>query len=306
MNAPIDIAAASAARERRKGILALLGVQICFALNPVFGKWAFHGGAFAPLAVAAWRVAVGAIVLGVLAALRARGAFWPRRADLPRFVACSLLGVAVNQALFLEGLQRSTAVNAALIMCMIPVFTYAIAVALRQEPFSGPRALGIGLALAGALPLFVERGGSLVGPHALGNALLMSNALCYSAYLVLSKPLTRGYPSLTVVAWVFLCSTPALLWFGAGVRWVAPLEGNGRAWGAVAFIVLFPTILAYLWNAYALARVRASTAAFFVFVQPAVTAAAGWFLLGEAITRSMLLAAALVLPGLWLVVVRRR
>src|SRR5690606_6514612 len=113
-------------REARRGHLALLAVQLCFGLFPLLGKLAFE--AFAPAAVAAWRLWAGAAVFALLAAIRyGRGAL-PAWRDLPLFWLTALLGVAANQALYLEGLKRTTAMNAGLLMMLIPVFTTAIAV----------------------------------------------------------------------------------------------------------------------------------------------------------------------------------
>jgi drug/metabolite transporter (DMT)-like permease len=136
--------------RRTAGHLALVCAQFCFGLFPVFGRWVFAPGGFTPLAVASWRILFGGLVLGSLAfALHGRRA-WLRREDWRRMAACALLGVVLNQALFLEGLQRSTAVNAGLIMCLIPVFTFLLAALARLERFEWSRALGVAIALGRA------------------------------------------------------------------------------------------------------------------------------------------------------------
>ena len=69
----------------------------------------------------------------------------------------------------------------------------------------------------------------------------------------------------------------------------------------LAFILVFPTSLAYFLNAFALSRLRASTTAMYVYVQPLITGVAGAVLLGEELTRGLLLSAGLVFAGIWLV-----
>ena len=135
---------------------ALLVAQTCFGLFPVSKHWLFPagGGGFAPFAVGAWRMLFAAASLALVAWFAHRSRWRIERGDLARFIACALLGVTVNMTLYLEGLKRSTAVNASLIMCLIPVFTFGIAALARQEPFRVGRAFGIGVALVGASLLF--------------------------------------------------------------------------------------------------------------------------------------------------------
>jgi drug/metabolite transporter (DMT)-like permease len=286
------------ARSIAAGHVALGFTQVAFGLLPIFATFVFRPGGISPFGVGAWRVAGGSVVLGGLAgALYGRRAI-PRREDLVRFVACAWLGVAVNQGLFLLGLSRSTPVNAALVMALIPVFTFAIAAALRQEVYSGLRALGVAIALAGLLPLLFTDGLLSLGQYGFGNLLMVSNALCYSFYLVLAKPLTRHYPPVVIIAWTYLFSLVALPAF----MWGQPLVPTaGVAWWGIAYIVAFPTIVAYLLNVFALGRLRASTTAVYIYAQPLVTATAAWFVFGERPTPAMLLAAAALFVGIWLV-----
>ena len=105
-------ATAAERRSELTGYAALVAVQLCFGLLPLFGKWAFES--FDPRAVGAWRIGGGAVILGGLAFLLYGKRALPARRDLLRLQACALLGVACNQVLYLEGLQRSTSVNAGL------------------------------------------------------------------------------------------------------------------------------------------------------------------------------------------------
>jgi drug/metabolite transporter (DMT)-like permease len=279
--------------------LALVAAQVSFGLFPVFGTLIFRPGGLTPLGVAVWRLSAGAALLLVLAvAVHGRRAF-PARSDLGRFALAAWLGVGLNQAFFLEGLARSTPINATLVMCLIPVFTFGIAAAVRQEPFSARRLAGVLIALAGLLPLLFEHGLHL-GRYGLGNLLMTGNALCYSAYLVVAKPLAPRYPPLVVIAWAYVLSLPLVPYFAWGEP-LLPATGNAGAWWALAYIVAFPTVLAYLFNMFALARVRASTAAVYVYAQPLVAVFASGLVFGERMSGTMLLAAAGLFVGVWMV-----
>ncbi len=291
-----------ASRGELQGKLALVLVQVFFGLFPVFGKLAMRE--FSPLAVAGWRIVVGAAaLLAVALALHGRRAL-PRGADLPRLYACAFLGVVLNMVLFLEGLQRSTAVNSGLVIATIPVFTFAIAVAVRQERFDVVRGAGILLAFAGIVLLFLARGPEFTPRTRVGNALMAVNCLFYSVFLVAVRPLLRRYPALVVIAWVFVLSAWTVPLFAGHEAW-APSGVSTQGWLSLVYVLVFPTVLAYLLNTYALSKVSASTTAVFIFLQLLIVVASGVLALGEAVPPATLLAAATTLAGVWLVVRQR-
>jgi drug/metabolite transporter (DMT)-like permease len=295
------------ARARREGIVALVVVQLCFGLFPLFVKRAFDDGqGFTPSAVATWRIAFGALVLLALAGVRHGRAALPARGDWPRLWACALLGVAANQALFLEGVRRSSVVNAGLFVTTIPVLTYAFAVLARQERLALGRALGILLGLAGALLLVLERPlePALAHEHRLGNLLLVANCACYAWYLVLARALLARLPSLVLIAWVFACSLAAVP-FLAGDEPLLPARSTPWVWGAMAYVLLCATLIAYLLNTFALARVSASTTAAFIYLQPLIAGASAVLFAGEEPSRAALVAALFLFGGITLVVLRR-
>lgn len=280
--------------------LALIGAQVSFGLFPVFGTLIFRPGGLTPLGVAVWRLLAGAAVLLLLAVALYGRRVIPARSDLGRFALAAWLGVGLNQAFFLEGLARSTPINATLLMCLIPVFTFGIAAVVGQEPFSARRLAGVLIALAGLLPLLFEHGLHL-GRYGLGNLLMAGNALCYSAYLVVAKPLAPRYPPLVVIAWAYVLSLPLVPYFAWGGERLLPATAHASAWWALAYIVAFPTVIAYLLNMFALGRVRASTAAVYVYAQPLVAVFASRMAFGETLSGTMVLAAAALFVGVWLV-----
>jgi drug/metabolite transporter (DMT)-like permease len=298
MHSPDAIAAE--ARRQRSGHIALGVVQVCFALFPIFGKLAFENGAFSPLAVGSWRMMFASTTLLVAAlVVHARKAL-PAVRDLPWLAMLSFLGVTANMVLYLEGLQRSTATNAALTVCLIPVFTFAIAAIAKHETFAPMRVVGLSIALFGASMLFWAERPDLASAHAVGNFLMSLNTLSYAAYLVLSRPMLKRYPPLVVIAWVFVLSLPWVPFLAHG-EVLVPTAVSTRAWGSLVFILIFPTSLAYLLNSFALSRLRASTTAMYVYVQPLITGFLGWLFFDDEITVALLSAAACIFVGIYLV-----
>lgn len=291
-----------------EGFAALVLVQFCFGMLPLLVHLTTDpAGGLRPRGIAVWRMTAGALVLGSLAVLRHRRRILVAPGDLPRFFACSCLGIVTNQVLALEGVSRTSATQAGLLMTLIPVFTYALAVVVRQEPFRGRRAAGIAIALAGAallVPMHVGAGRVEAGRNegsTLGNLLIVANCVSYSCYLVLVWRLLLRYPPLVAIAWLFALS----LWTAPLLAWgqpLAPAALTPTARLGLAGVILLPTILAYLLNTFALARLSASTTAVFIYLQPLFAGGSGAWVLGERPGAGAFLAAALLFAGLWLVI----
>ncbi|PIE24631.1 MAG: hypothetical protein CSA62_02030 [Planctomycetota bacterium] len=285
-------------KHQKLGHFSLVLVQVCFGLYPAFGTLAMQS--FSGPIVTAYRVLFAALVLGGLAWLWHGRAMLPRRGDLLRLQFCALLGVTINQLLFLEGLQRSTTYNAGLIMGSIPIFTYLIAALARQERLCLVRVLGIFVAMAGTGTLFFGKGADLHNEYLSGNLLMLTNACCYSAYIVVSKPLLRRYPPLVVSAWVFLLSAWLVPIYSLGQNW-APSDAGASALWSLVYVLLFPTILAYLLHSFALSQVASSTTAIYTYLQPVIATLAGIWILSEHPGWPVLWAGIVIFIGLGLV-----
>jgi len=289
--------AEGARRPDLRAALALVAVQLCFGAFPVFGKIALVE--VSPFVLATLRAAVGAAVLGLLAGPRLRRELPLSAREHAELFGLALLGIVGNQVLFISGLHRSTATNAALISAMIPVFTLALAALFRVDTPSPRRLVGVPLALAGALLLMNLGRVDLSDRTFAGDAMLVLNCLSYAAFLVASRGILRRRDALAVTAWLFrygaapilLLSLPDLLRF-------RPAEVSAAAWAAVAGILAFPTVAAYSLNIWALARTGPSTAAAYVYLQPLVAAALAWMVLAERPGPRTGLAALLIFAGL--------
>lgn len=294
-----------AAKRRAEGVLALLGVQLCFGLSPLFAKWTLVSpGGFTPRVLVGWRILFGAFCLGGLAAWRYGRAVVPPRAELGRLVQCALLGIVLNMWLYMEGVRRTSALHTGLLVVQIPVITYAVACLARVERARAVRVLGIAVALLGAGLIVFERSAGPGGGSRLGNALILANSTSYAVYLVLARGLLQRFPTLVVVSWIFWCSLPAVpLLFLGGPVW--PVGAEPRALYSFAYTLVFATFLAYLLNAFALKRVAASTVAVFIFLQPLVAGAAGVLVLEERLTLPVVVAGVLLLVGITLVAFAR-
>lgn len=288
-------AALRAAPSERRLVVALVAVQVAFGGLPVAAKFVLPH--VPPLALALCRLGAGAAALFLLERLFVRAKRPPVR-ELAFLSFLALLGVVLNQGLFLEGVKRTTATNAILLIATIPAFTLLVAVLLGHERAVGVKVAGLALSFAGVLVLVLKDGIDLGSQAMVGNLLVVANSLSYSFYLVLSRPVLSRHDPLTVVAWVFLLgtlemalvATPALL----AVDWSAL---GAVEWGAFAYVIVFASVFTYGVNNWVLRHLSASRVASFVYLQPLVGTVLAAVVLREALGIQELVAGALILGG---------
>jgi len=282
--------------------IALILVQIMFATWPIVGKIVLRS--VPSTALVAVRVAVASLIFLVI---QRGGAGKIKRTDWPMLVIVSLLGVVLNQFLFVKGLSLTSAINATLISTTIPVFTLFVGVLIGQDRGTLRRLVGILLAAAGVIYLIDPTRASFSATTRGGDLLIVCNSTAYGAYLAVSKDLTARYGALTVIKWMFIVACVFTLPVGAPeVARLATTHLSAGVWLGIVYIILVPTVAAYYLNAWALARVTPSTVAVYIYLQPLVAFALAPWLLGETWSWRTLIAAAFIFAGVAIVTRRSR
>lgn len=286
-------------RPRERNLLAaLIVVQVAFGGLGVAAKLVFPH--LTPLALALCRLLAGAVVILALERVMVRSSRPPWR-DLVAFAVFALLGVVVNIGLYLEGLERTTATNAILLIATIPAFTLLIAVLLRREKADKVQVAGLALSFAGVAGLVLAKGGDFGLATVLGDLMIVANSFSYSLYLVLSKPYLGRYDSTTLVAWVFAFGVLEMALLGLPDLVAADWAGfDARAWIGFVYVLLLGTVLTYGLNAWALRHTSASHVANFVYLQPVVGVAAAAVVLHEPLTLPLVVSGVVILAGVML------
>lgn len=270
--------------------------QLCFASLAVVGRMAVVANV-PPAGIVLVRMLGGAIAFTLIAYMR--GGLGLRRRDLGFFALLALLGVVLNQELFIHGLARTTATNAVVLGSTIPVFTALAAIALRYEPVSPLRLLGIATAFTGCVVLVGPDELSLSSSHLLGSVMILVNAASYGVYLVIARKVVDRYDPMAILAILFLLGIPMVAPLGVHA-WTeaAPLTSSGVAF--LAFLILVPTVCAYSLMQIALRRAASSLVASYIYLQPVFATVAAALLLDERPGGRTALAAVIVLGGVWI------
>ncbi len=274
-----------------------------FATWPIIGKIALR--TLPSTALVAVRVCGAAIVLQGLRV--AWGGRRVERGDYARLALYSMLGVVLNQLLYVKGLEYTTAINAALFAVTIPVFALLISVARGTDVLTWRKTAGVMLAACGVLYLIDPWHGDLAGGTTLGNVLMVTNSVAYAAYVAISKDMFERYGATVALAWIFLFGALVTLPVGAyQLAQVAFGAFTWRIWAALVYIILAPTVGAYFLNGWALARVAPSTVAVYIYLQPLIAFVVAPLVLGETWNSRTIVATLLIFGGLALVTRRNK
>jgi drug/metabolite transporter (DMT)-like permease len=223
--------------------------------------------------------------------------------DIGFFALSAIFGIAVNQLLFFEGLNRTSPINGGIIMVATPVLVLIMASFIRGERITGLKILGIALGLIGALSLLLLKSDFSFGSETMaGDLMILANATSYAIYIVMIKPKMQTYHPITVMRWVFLFGTLYVLPFGFNQFSTIPWDTmpSSILW-ATAFVVIGTTFFAYLLNTMALAHLSASIVGIYIYLQPLLASAFAMLAGQDTPTVQKAMAALLIFSGVFLV-----
>lgn len=223
--------------------------------------------------------------------------------DWKRLLICALFGMAINMLMFFKGLSLSTPINSSVIITLSPVLLLVLSAILIKEKITLLKTSGIVIGLAGGLILilFGEKEQFNAPNIPLGNLLFIINATAYSIYLILVKPLTAKYSSITLMKWLFLFAVIINLPIGFNeftkVEWTTlPFDVIIK----MGFVVVGTTVLTYLFNIYALRQLKASTIGAFIYLQPVIAVIYAVVIGADYLTPIRVVAAILIFAGVYM------
>ena len=211
----------------------------------------------------------------------------------------SAIGFAFNNAISYWALQYTQALNALLIQSSGPLFVALWSLILFGVRLTGAQLAGIAISLAGVLTIIL-RGDFARSPASSfnkGDVMFAASLVSFGLYSALMprRPMTH---QLSLISFTTCCGAlmlvPFSLWeYSTG----ATLKFDTLTLATLAYILIFPSTLAYLFFNRGLALIGPNRAAPFFHLVPVFGSAMAILLLGEQLQLFHLIGYALVLAG---------
>ena len=279
----------------------LLGTMAAWGANLAVVKLLFE--TFEPMLLALLRMGISAITLVIV--VRWRGLPWPRlrRRQWAQLLACAVVMIYLNQIFFTEGVSRTAAANAALIIALNPLVSALTAALLLGDRLTPARIAGIVLGFSGVAAVVLHRPGAALGGGGLGDLLCLGSVVTWVLGGVMVQRLSRDIDSGLLSALLAVVGT-TLLALHLGLRPGPVVVHWPRVTvGTVALLVvsslLATAVGALVWNR-ALVVLGVARTALYAYWVPIFGVLFAVLLLGEPLTVWHGVGLAAVLGGTWL------
>ncbi len=260
-----------------------------------------------PVLVSLLRMLVAAVAVAgvVLLRIARQRMAWPplSRRQWLALAGCAVLMVYLNQIFFTQGVARTAAANAALIIALNPLVSSLLAALLLGDRLTPQRIAGVVLGFGGVAAVVLNRPGMALDGGGLGDLLVFGAVLVWVLGGVMVQRLARGLDPLFISAVLNVIGSGLLL-VHVAVR-PAPLVFDASQFGLhTALLVLVSGLLAtalggIVWNR-ALMVLGVARAALYAYWVPIFGVAFAVLLLGEPLTLWHGVGLAGVLAGTWL------
>jgi drug/metabolite transporter (DMT)-like permease len=244
-------------------------------------------------------VAVGLILLSILAVRRGLSALRPTRAEL---LACGFVGLMLPGANAVISVAEQTVPSglAALLVASIPLWV----ILLRKLSGDHVSARSLGAVLIGfagvALIVKPQGGASIVGPLAcIGAAIMWASGSFASPRIELPRDPLVSTALQSLLGGLVIVAAALVAGEGGDVH---PGAWSGRSWFGLAYLITFGSLLAFTCYAWLLQNAPISKVSTYAYVNPVVAIALGWLVLSESISPLTLVGAGIIVASVALVV----
>ena len=285
----------------RSSVLLAEGAVVLMALiwGVNYSVIKYGTNAMPPVAFNGVRVAMAALALLIIAL--AWGGPMPARRDALALLALGVLGNGIYQILFAEGIARTRAGEAALVVGGSPAIIALLGRLAGVETTTRRGLAGIALSIFGVALIVLARANVGSGPHGgslLGDLLVLIGSVCWAVYTILLVPYTKRLGGFWVIALSMLGGSVVLL--AVGARSIAAVDWAtvpAAVWGSMIYGGLGGLVFAYiLW--YRGVKVLGPTrTALFANLQPFIALMFAWITLGETPTAWQMIGAVTIVGG---------
>jgi drug/metabolite transporter (DMT)-like permease len=293
------------ANPAASGTALTLAAALGFAAVSTLTSVAVAEGTSVPN-VLAWRYALASVVLTVIAGVQGFPRRMPSR-DLYAWLAIGGGGQALFVGLALSSIKYIPVATLAFLFYTYPAWVTLVQAARGAEKLTTRRVAALALSFGGIV-VMVGTPGSLAGAATdafwKGVGLALGAAVIYGIYIPAARQMQKEFPVPVTSALAKIGAAFCLLfWAIADNSFDYVL--TGRAWGAIAALTIFSTVLPSLFFLMGLIRLGPVRTAIVSTVEPFLTAMIGAVVLGQALSPRSAAGGAMIISAVVILQFRR-
>lgn len=281
--------------------LGLFATNLFFAINVSAIKFITTEGFAGPYGLNVVRSGVCVVLFWLLFFINTKNQKIEKK-DIIRFILCAFTALAANQMLFMKGVSLTYPIHASLLLLITPILITVFAAWVLKEMITVQKLIGLFLGVTGACILILSGNSASKGNDIiLGDLLVIMSTFLYTMYFILVKPLMKKYQTMNVMRWVFTFGLLMILPLGWNEFSEIPWNQFKLTEYLILFMIVIPgTFLAYIFNAYGIKKLSASTAGTYIYSQPVFSVIIASIFLNETIELYKIIAGIIIFTGVYL------
>ena len=263
---------------------AYASILLAAALWGIIGLWnrRLMAGGLSPTGIVTVRNFGGMALLCAVFAVKDRGVFRVKKEHLKYFFGTGIVSVMLFTICYFSCQQICSLAVASILLYTAPSFVVVLSAILWKEPITRRKLAALFLTLLGCAMVCGLFSGT-VTVTLTGVLLGLGAGFFYALYSIFGRYALAHYDSMTVTVWTFLFAGPASLLL------IRPADltalGSDIAMPVTAVcLVVFSTVLPYLFYTAGLSRVESGKASIIASLEPVVASLAGVAAFGEPMT----------------------
>ena len=279
---------------------AYLSILAAAALWGVIGIWnrRLMALGLSPTGIVAVRNFGGMALLVIIFAFRDRSVFRVRREHLKYFFGTGIISVVLFTVCYFSCQKLCSLAVASILLYTAPSFVVVMSALLWKEPVTKKKLTALALTLVGCALVCGVFAGDLTVTLS-GVLLGLGSGFFYALYSIFGRYALAHYGSMTVTVWTFLFAGPVSLLLVKPAEMTAVLA-QPKAWLLAAALVVFSTVLPYIFYTGGLAKVEAGKASIMASLEPVVASLMGVVLFSEPMGIQTVLGIVCVLAGVYI------
>jgi len=254
-----------------------------------------------PLQMAAMRQFLGGLLYVIF--FLYRGAKWPSRKEWPPILILCLLNFILSNALSTWGVKYVGAGLGSIIGAIFPLWIVIIGFFSRKSFTSRGATLGLLVGFAGICVIFYEHLHQFADPKfSFGIFISVASTWSWAIGTLYTKKHAAHFNPYFALGLQMVISG-AVIFAGTHVAGTAiPFaQIPVQAWGAIAYLMIFGSVLTFVAYLYALQNLPTEQASIYAYINPIVAVLLGAIVFGEPLTAFIIAGVIITLAGVWLV-----